>query len=300
MIRRNAILLSLGGTILLLILMAVLFAPRSEEDTTKRETLEVAATIYPIYDITRTIMGQRGRAHLLIPPGASPHTFELSPSTMTRLLKVKAVFKIGYGLDDWTDKITENIPGVEIVTVDTGIAVHKATVQNHGTFDPHYWLDLRNARHIAENIYHKITERDPSNRPYYAQNLQRLIDQLIGADTQIRDGFAALPHRKIITFHDAWYYFADAYGLEVVATFAPSPGKEPMPQDLKNITDAVHRHAMTALFSEPQLSTRILIPFADDLGLTIYTLDPIGGTDHESYVERMRRNAEVIVRALQQ
>jgi zinc transport system substrate-binding protein len=102
-----------------------------------------------------------------------------------------------------------------------------------------------------------------------------------------------------VTFHDAWYYFADEFGLDVVATFEPAGGKEPTPQSLTELEDVIRREKVKVLFTEPQLSIQSLQPLLDDLQVTTAVLDPLGNAfNNQTYLDLMRQNAHQIAEAL--
>jgi ABC-type Zn2+ transport system substrate-binding protein/surface adhesin len=107
-----------------------------------------------------------------------------------------------------------------------------------------------------------------------------------------------LPTRQIATFHDAFGYFADAYGLQVVATFEPYPGLEPSPRFVVEFQKKVQAAAVRVVFTEPQLSIDALRPIARDLGVTLAVLDPLGGLPgREGYVELLLFNARAVASA---
>jgi zinc transport system substrate-binding protein len=109
---------------------------------------------------------------------------------------------------------------------------------------------------------------------------------------------ASLKNNKIIVFHDGWRYFAAAYGLDIIATFQPAPGREPAPRDLQKLYAQSRTYKIKAVFSEPQLPTASLQPLLEDLGLRLFVLDPLGGASPtDSYVKLLRRNVETILRA---
>ena len=115
-----------------------------------------------------------------------------------------------------------------------------------------------------------------------------------------KEKLSDISSKNIVTFHDAFGYFADHFGLQIVATFEPFPGKEPTPSYLQALQEEITERQITTLFIEPQLSAAALQQFADDNNLTIGTLDPLGGTDERlSYIDMMHYNVKSIAEALQ-
>ncbi|MEY4723358.1 MAG: hypothetical protein RLZZ324_871, partial [Candidatus Parcubacteria bacterium] len=184
----------------------------------------VAATVFPLYDIVRTIAGPDADVTLILPPGAEPHSFEPQPSTVRDIAASGAVYAIGHGLDDWIDAAADSA-GTSKVLVDRGIALRPppyAVAISGGTADqdgsdadPHYWLNARNGVIIAETVAADLSRRYPAHAEGFQARLDAYRTRLLALDDEIRAELAARPQKNIVTFHAAWYYFADAYGLLV-------------------------------------------------------------------------------------
>lgn len=261
----------------------------------------VAATIFPVYDLLRSVVGDEAEAELILPPGASPHTFEPSPGVIRRLSEAKVVFKIGL-VDDWADKIS---PSGAVVRVDSGIELKSFNIETfgeeeeEGDYDPHYWLIPGNARIIARNIYEELVRLDPEREAAYSENLERLDEKLSLLDADLERELAPFRGSGIITFHDAWGYFAERYGLKIAAVFIASPGKEITPGDIRLVGEATRKSGVKAVFSEPQFPKDIIDSFASDFGLSVGVLEAEGGVPgRDSYEALMRLNVSNIVRAL--
>ena len=262
----------------------------------------IAATIFPLTDIIRNITGAAARVIQILPAGASPHTFDLTPGKVRELQKARVIFKIGV-IDDWIDGVAESAPAAEIVSLQNHIALKPFhdDVHHHGgaeKFDPHYWLDANNGIIMTQDICARLSALDPARAALYRQNSQHYQQELLRLDNDLKKTCAALKNNKIIVFHDGWRYFAAAYGLEIIAVFQPAPGREPAPRDLQKLYAQARTYKIKALFSEPQLPTTSLEPLLEDLGLRLFILDPLGGTvPNDSYIELLRRNVQTILRA---
>ena len=276
------------------------------------EKPKIAATIFPIYDIVRNIAGDKMEIIGILPPGAGPHTYGVSPRQVRELEGVGVVFSVGHGLDDWIDTLIETLPNVKKVVVDKGVHLIELSSdeeregRERGDLahrdkggNPHYWLSIENGKSIARNITAEVIKLDPAGESEYAANLDAYLSQLDSAGERIKEKIAGLPTKKIMTFHDAWVYYADEFGLEIVGTFEPFPGKQPTPKYLARLYDEVGRHGVTSLFSEPPLSSETVASFVSDMGLKLYVLDPLGGVEGRAgYIELLEYNTEVIVKAL--
>lgn len=166
---------------------------------------------------------------------------------------------------------------------------------NHGPIDPHYWLSTKNALLIADTITEELITTFPESAEQIESNRQALGDRLDSLDRQITEILANLENRNLITLHEAWYYFAEDYNLNVVATFEPVAGREPTPKYLEELMEKLSEYNLKTIYSEAQLNTAPLEAFANDNNLVIAELDPLGGTEgRESYTDLMLYNAQTI------
>jgi len=268
--------------------------PRTPSTT---DRLTVAATIFPVADMIKQVGGAQVDVITLLPPGASPHTFEPSPQTITSASQATALFKIGVGLDDWSQRVID--AGSQATIVDLSAQVRLQTLGEEG-LDPHYWLSAENARAMTHEITEALISLDPAHAADFRRNAEEYQQQLAELHEELRRQFATVTTTQFATFHEAWYYFAQAYGLTVVASFEPSPGKEPTAQFLATFMDTIKRDHIRVVFTEPQFSNAALDQAAHDLGVTINLVDPIGGGSEEtnSYINMMRYNAKQISSAL--
>ena len=267
--------------------------------------LTVAATIFPAADIARRVAGGGARVILVLPPGASPHTFELTPGKVRELQTARLIFKIG-GVDDWIDGVAESLPRALIVPLHAGIARMASGGHGHGDghrhedgLDPHYWLSAANGAAMAATIADALAKADPARAPEYRANGRAVAAELMALHAELKGLLAGLKEKRMIVLHDGWRYFAAAYGLEIAAVFQASPGREPTPRGLQELYRAARRVSARVLFSEPQLPAASVEPVLRDLGLRLVVLDPIGGAvPGDSYVGLLRRDARAVAAAL--
>jgi ABC-type Zn uptake system ZnuABC Zn-binding protein ZnuA len=273
----------------------VVTAPLSEG---RPDRVKVAATIFPLYDIVRQVAGPVADVVLVLPPGASPHTFEPTPSSVRALDGARVLFVVGHGLDDWAARLARGAGVPRVAPVDAGIALRRPHDAVQGRADPHYWLSAGNAKTIARTVAAELIRLVPDRRPEIDRALAAYLARLDAADVEVRRLLADLPTRRIATFHDAFGYFAEAYGLEVVATFEPYPGLEPSPRFVIAFQKQVQAAAVRVVFIEPQLSVDALRPIARDLGVTLGVLDPLGGVPgRQDLVELLLFDARAVAAA---
>lgn len=292
------------GVLAVIIGVAAVFLSPKDMPIENNRTI-VAATIFPIYDIVRSIAGTDAEVKLIVPPGTSPHSFDISAETVKGLQDADVVFNIGHGVDDWMTSFQQAIPNVRVIGMDKGITLREAVrnehedEEEHGGVDPHYWLDPNNAKIMAVTITDELIRLDPSHQEAYTERKDQFITKLEAQDILWKNQLAEFTKRDILTFHDAFYYFANHFNLHVVATYEPFVGKEPSPQYLANLHGVVKEHNLRVLFIEPQLSRAGLDAFAADVGAAIGVLDEMGGKDgKESYIDLISANVREVEQAL--
>jgi zinc transport system substrate-binding protein len=262
--------------------------------------IKVAATIFPLADIVKNVGGDLVDVVTIMPPGASPHTFEPTPETVGSVSGARIIFRIGYGLDNWVDSITGAMQARPVVTdVSGGIELRKF---EDGTVDPHYWLSLRNGQLIAVNVAQQLSKIDPANTEKYMAAMIEYTKKLEAGDAELRKMLAPVKGRSFATFHEAWFYFAKEYELNVTEAFEPFPGKEPTPAYLRNFKVQIRKWDIKWIFSEPQFSSDAISQVAADLNVKLGVLDPEDGTSNDpsqrGYIQMMRHNAQTIVKAM--
>lgn len=265
--------------------------------------LKIATTIFPLYDMARNVVGDMSKEGvdvvLIAPPGANPHTFEVGVALAKKLQGARTIFAVGYGLDDWAATAKNAVPGAEVVIPSDGISLRKFTEgEEAGSIDPHYWLSIANAKIIVRNIAKELSVLDPEYASRYADNAAAYIKKLSEAEVEITNILKPVAGMGLVTMHDAWFYFAESYGLNVLAAFEPFPGQEPTQKYLINLAEEIKRNNVEVIFSELQLSSETLVPFLKDYGITLAVLDPEGSAQNDSYIGLMRYNATAVYEAL--
>jgi zinc transport system substrate-binding protein len=293
-LRKSALLIA--GIAAALLVAAFLYFRSPEPAAPEPNRKAVAATIYPLYDIVRNVAGEFAGVQLILPPGASPHLFEFSPKQLRDLQNITDVFAIGHGLDNWAAQVTNVVKGARVFTVDGGITLR--TFEN-GSVDPHYWLDFANARQITDNVAIELGKIDPAHADAYRTNAEAYKRALTEKEDALKSLLAPARGESILTFHDAWFYFAKDFGLNIVGSFEPTAGVEPTPRSLEALQQEVRAKQIHVIFVEPQLSTSLVDSFARDNHLGVAQLDPLGGVDERmTYLDLMAYNANAIRQAV--
>lgn len=261
--------------------------------------VRVVTSIGVLADFVRQVGGDRVAVTSLLPPGADPHTFQLSPRDAQAVAAADVIFVNGLGLEGPTLKVMKAAAGdTPIVALAEGLAPGD---DPDLAGNPHLWLDVGLAILYVERIRDSLIQVDPPGAQQYAANSDRYVAQLRALDGEIRETIASIPpqRRKLVTFHDSFAYLARRYGLAVVAYVVKSPGREPSAAAVADLMGKIRREGIPAVFREPQLGARILELTAKDLGLRVGVLysDALS-QEVPTYIEMMRFNANQLVENL--
>jgi ABC-type Zn uptake system ZnuABC Zn-binding protein ZnuA len=275
--------------------------------------LRVVATIEPIAMLVREVAGPRASVAVLVPPGASPHTFEPKPSDVARLVDAALVVEAGAGLDGWLRALlaaASHAParltlveasGVDPLPAAAHADAHAATRAPDGRLDPHVWLDpLRVRDALVPALVARLAALDPAQRAAYEAAGRDFAARLGALDADVRAALAGRG-RRFVAFHAAWRYFAQRYGLEEIGVVEEAPGEEPTPRELADLVARARAAGVPPILVEPQLSPRVARALAAEFGATTVLVDPNGDPSdpaRDSYAELMRWNAAAFARAL--
>lgn len=294
-----------------IIIFAVLILVSSNISCASEQKIKVVASIAPLADFARQVGGDKVDVILLLPPGASPHTYEPTPKIAQEISKAKIFIKIGAGLEFWADKlISAANRDIMIVTCSDGIELLKGNGHTHDhadnhkhsdihNVDPHIWLDPVICMTIVKRIEDAFSKTDPVNSSYYKKKAAAYTASLSALDREISERVKTFRTKEYVTFHSAWNYFSRKYGLKVVGVIEESPGKEPGPKHIGKILREVKRMKTRVIFAEPQFSPKIAEAIAKEARGKVLILDPEGGQKgNETYIDLMRHNLSAMERAM--
>jgi ABC-type Zn uptake system ZnuABC Zn-binding protein ZnuA len=277
----------------------------SESDPGK---VTVVATTTQIGDFVREVGGDAVDVHQILAPNTDPHDYEPRPDDVTTTADAKIVFTNGDELDAWMDKVIDD-SGSDAKVVDLGTNVPvKLPGESSGPeasrYDPHWWHDPRNAEEAVQQIATQLSTIDPADRARFQANATTYEAKLRALDAGITHCFDSIPatDRKLVTDHDAFNYFANRYGIQVVGAVIPSQTTQAQPnaQDLSNLADLVREEGVRAIFPESSLSPKLAEAIASQTGATAdHTLygDTLGpeGSSGDTYLKMEGANANSMV-----
>ena len=268
-------------------------------------------TIPPFQFIIKEITGERADVYCIIPPGASPHTYEMRASDMRSVEKADALFMGNENLDRWALKfktkkrceLVDLIPAEYRLVFDNHKS-HFHKVQGHSHdhdgVDPHFWSDPLAVKAILPALTAYLSELDPPGKPVYEENMTAFSGQLDSLDTQIKTLLKPVKGHTVILSHPFFRYFFNRYDLHLAGIVEIAAGTEPSPKDLVKVIKIIKDEKVKAIFTHPQLSDRPSQIIAEAAGIYCVMLDPLGGVEGKaSYKELLLANTHTILEALQ-
>jgi manganese/iron transport system substrate-binding protein len=257
--------------------------------------------------MVREIGGDRVSVESLVPKGGEVHTFDPTPGDIRRITEAEIAFRNGLGLDDWLAALIEDA-GTSAPLVALGTDLPGATLiageEGSGeAVNPHLWMNVAYGSLYAERIAEELTKVDPEGAAAYRDGLAAYQVRLADLDAYARDQLGAIPeaNRTVVSFHDAFPYFAAAYGLTVDGTIVDAPGQDPSAGAISALVQAIREHGVKAIFSEAQFNPDLAQTIANETGATVvsslYT-DTVGDAPQDTYESMMRWNVDQVVAAL--
>jgi zinc transport system substrate-binding protein len=273
------------------------------------QRLTVVATFVPMYEFTKAVAGDKAQVEILIPPGSEVHDYQTKPEDLRKLAQAKLLIKNGLGLDDFADgwisssenkdlKVISSSQGVKTLG-QVGERVPIAEGEKEGPSNPHIWLDPIRVQQQVRNIRDALITEDPHHSESYKSNAEAYIGKLQTLDQEYKQALSLRSKKEFITFHDAFPYLADRYGLKQLAIIA-IPEDKLTPEDVQKTVQAAKKYKVKVLLSEPGVDNKLFTTLSKDLNINVKTIDSLenGTLDPDYYFKVMRTNLEVLKEAL--
>ncbi|HEY5488601.1 MAG TPA: metal ABC transporter substrate-binding protein [Candidatus Limnocylindrales bacterium] len=272
--------------------------------------LIVVATTTVFADMVRQVGGDRADVHALVPKGGDVHTFDPAPSDAVALSKASLLVMNGLGLDDWLLPFAQQAGAAGVPVLALGENLTGVTYIEGGDpgdpadrYNPHVWMNPAYARLYVESIRQKLDELDPAGKQTYDTNAAAYDAKLAELDSWARLQMLAIPdsQRRVVSFHDAFPYFAAAYDLEIVGVVVESPGQDPSAAQVARLVDAIKQAGVGAILTETQFSPALAETIASETGAQVvqdlYT-DTLGDPPIDTYEAALRYDVDQITAAL--
>ncbi|MCI6268541.1 MAG: metal ABC transporter substrate-binding protein [Clostridiales bacterium] len=291
---------------LLALALAMCSGCAAEEDAGKT----IVTSFYPMYVFTQNVVRDVPGVRVVNMASESAgclHDYQLQTRDMVTLEGADALVINGGGMEQFMDKVIAQRPELPVINASDGIEMlcgeddHDGHDHDHGVYNAHVWLDPALAMRQVQNIADGLAAVDSENAEAYQQNAAAYKARLQALHAELSAQLAPLAGSAIVTFHEAFTYFADAYGLVVAGVIANDAGEEPSTRQIAATCDLVKQYQVKALFVEPQYPTKSAETIARETGAKVFTLDPVvsGDGSPESYENAMRENARVLTEALE-
>ncbi len=289
--------------------LAASFAPALAAAQSAARKITAVATFSILGDLVRNVGGDRVDVGTLVGPNGDVHVFSPTPADAKTLAVADIVFVNGLGLEGWMTRLIQASGSKAPTIVATkGITPRRMVDENDAArrkIDPHAWQSVANAKVYVANIRDGLDAVDPAGKATYDANAAAYLAKLDDLDAEVRAAIARIPpaRRKVITTHDAFGYFGDAYGIAFIAPEGVSTEAEPSARDMANIIAQIRKQNIPAVFLENVTNPRLMDQIARETGATIggtlYSdaLSAPGGAAG-TYIDMMRHNVRALTKAL--
>ena len=272
----------------LILILAMLALPSAA-----RAELKIVTTAPDFADIAREIGGNRVDVHSVMKGPENIHNVIPKPTEMVYLNQADLFANSGLDAEPWLDnllagarnpKVERNHPG--FVDMSEGLTIKDAPTGHidrsmgdvHAYGNPHYTLNPQIAQRMAVTLVRAMAKADPANASFYVANAQRFVKEMGGVAKQIREQFKPYDGLKIVTFHAAWDYFADAIPMQIVGTIEPKPSITPSPAQVSQTIDLMKRLGAKVVICETWDDVRLAQYVADQAGAKMVLLpDHVNG-----------------------
>jgi zinc/manganese transport system substrate-binding protein len=294
------------------LLLAGLAAPVAARTAAAQEQpqhrIKAVATISILADLIANVGGDRADIATLVGPNGDPHVYSPAPGDARKLAQANVVFANGLGLEGWMTRLVEASGSrAPLCIVSTGIALRHTNDERNSRLmlDPHGWQSVANAKVYVANIRDEFGAIDPAGRATYDANAAAYLEKLDVLEREIRAAISSIPanDRKVITVHDAFGYFGDAYGMQFITAQGVSTDAEPTAKVVAKIITQMKKDRIAAVFMENAVDPRIMQEIARETGAriggTLYAdaLSAPGGPAG-TYIDMMGHNARAFSTAL--
>jgi len=267
-----------------------------------QERLNVVASFSILGDFVRNVGGERVSVTTLVGPDGDVHVYTPAPADAKKIAEAKLLVINGFGLEGWLPRLLQAAGSkAPIITATKGIAPLKLG----SDADPHAWQSVANAKIYVANIRDALVAAYPADAEIFRANAENYLRQLDALDRDVRQAVAQIPlaHRKVISTHDAFGYFAAGYGIDFIAPLGVSTESEASARDIAGIITQIRNSGIPAVFleniSDPRLMRRISAETGARVGGTLYSdslTDEKG--DAPTYIDMVRHNIKALTRAL--
>ena len=233
--------------------------------------LQIYTSVYPIYDFTKKIGGEKIAVYNMTKAGAEPHDFEITSKDMANLSKADLFIYNGGGMEHWVDAVKDVLQNIKYIDASSNI-------NNQNNLDPHFWLSPKNAKIQMENIKNGLIEIDSESKDYYQSNYNLYANRLDELDNKIKISLSNIKNRNLVLTHPAFGHFCKEYSLNQIAIARD----EADPKAMADIITFIKNNDIKAIFYEEFSSSKLVDSIAKETQIKILTLNPIESLSEEN------------------
>ena len=226
--------------------------------------IRIVAALPDLGSIASYIGGDKVEVSAIAKANSNPHSIEVFPSYMAKVSRAAIYLKCGLGLDQWSDAIIDGSRNNKIIIIDcsNGVSVLEKPTGKvdasmgdvHPFGNPHYWLNPENGIVVGQNITTELQKIDPANAAFYSARFDQFKKECLDKTSKWREKLQSLKGAKIVTYHSSWAYFADAFGLAIIAKVEPFPGIPPTGNHLAELVNVIKKEKAAFIIQEPYFS----------------------------------------------
>ncbi len=226
------------------------------------------------------------------------HDYQLQSKDMKNIEQASVFVINGAGMESFMEKVTSQLPNLRVVNSSDGVTLLR---DDNGEANPHIWVSITNYIKQVSNIAKGLAADDPENAAAYQKNAQEYTAKLSVLRDKMHEELSTITHKDIITFHEAFPYFAEEFGLHIARVVNREPDSQPSARELAETIKMIRGSGVKAVFAEPQYPKSAANIVANESGASMYSLDPsvTGAIDKDAYLNAMENNLKVLKEALQ-
>ena len=270
--------------------------------------LTIVTSFYPMYISTLNIVKDIPDVEVInmtAPQTGCLHDYSLSTKDLKTLSSADIFVINGAGMESFLDDVIDEYSDLKIIEASNGISLIEDTDHDEHEHDvnPHVWVSISKNIEEVSNIAKELSAFDPNHANESEANADAYIAKLENLRTEMHAALDNVNNKDIITFHEAFPYFAEEFNLNIAGVIEVEPDSEPSAKEVENIISIINEKNIKALFTEPQYSSKIADTIAKETGASIYTLDPIVTGDanedaYDDYIVKMQENLNTLKEAL--
>ncbi len=278
---------------LFIIALAFYYYNEIQKEKISENKIKIVVTVGAIGGLLKEIGGLRVEI-INLAKGAHAHEVQILPSDLKTIKDAKIIFKIGYKLDDWVDKLAKE-NNISIKQLDKNVDL----IKSKNIVNPHYWLSLKNLKGIAKDIYITLVDIDPNYSEYYFKNYQKFLVKLDELKNY-EENFKNIKNKKIIVTHSALDYLAQELNLKIVGYLKTEEGRDLSVKEFYNLVNLIKKENVKIIIAEKGFITESVRQFAKIYNLKLVEIDPLEvmNLEKENIIDIMKDNLEKIYKSM--